>query len=359
MTRRRLALLAAVVTWVPLALFSIVQAGSADVRGADSFWRDVGVNARYLISVPLFILGDGICMPRLWRLIDHFTKAGLIGDVERFDAAVASARRAFDSRRALIGLCVVAWLAAAAIARSQPVVRVPAWHLGDGSFAPYSVAGWWHVLVSLPVALLLVFGWVWRVWVWAHLLHRIARCRLQLIASHPDRSGGVGFLGGSLRAFAPIGFAFSTIAASREAQVILSGPSSGSAHLYFNIGFAVFIMLLIVLPLCSFAPAIMEVGGRGNLSYSTLALQMGQAFERRWLTKETLRFGDDVLHAPDFSATVDLYSIVGGARGLRWVPVTRRHILTLVCVLAIPFLPVALLMVPLSVIWSQMRGLLF
>jgi hypothetical protein len=243
--------------------------------------------------------------------------------------------------------------------RSLPIARLPDWHVGIGRLAPYSAAGWWHVLVSLPVSLLLIFGWLWRVWVWAHLLYRIARCRLQLIAAHPDRSGGLGFLGGSLRAFAPIGFAFSTISASREAQVILSGQSLGSAHLYFNVGVAVVIMLLIVLPLCWFARPIMQVGGRGNLAYSTLALQMGQAFERRWLAEETPRFGEDALHASDFSATVDLYSIVVGARGLRWLPVTRRHILTLAAVLATPFLPVALLMVPLSVIWSQLRGLLF
>jgi len=54
--RRRLALLAAAVAWLPLAAFSLVQAGFADVPGAFAFWRDVGVHARYLISVPLFIL---------------------------------------------------------------------------------------------------------------------------------------------------------------------------------------------------------------------------------------------------------------------------------------------------------------
>jgi len=357
--RRRLALLAAAVAWLPLAAFSLVQAGFADVPGAFAFWRDVGVHARYLISVPLFILAEAFCLPRLWQLIDHFPKAGLIGDLERFAAAVASGRRGFDSRRALICLGVAALVSTAAIARIHPVAQLPEWHRVTGSSALHSAAGWWHMLVSVPIGLLLLFIWLWRLWVWAHLLRRIARCQLQLIPSHPDRSAGLGFLGSSLQAFAPVAFAFSTIAASREAQFILSRRAPTSMHLYFNVGVSVFIMVLIVLPLCAFTPALMRAARRGRLAYGTLALQMGQAFERRWLAEELPRADEEALHAPDFSATIDLYSIVAGARGLRLVPVTRWHLLRLAAVLAIPFVPVLLLKVPLIKIWPEIWGLLF
>ena len=357
--RRRLALLAAAVAWLPLAAFSLVQAGFADVPGAFAFWRDVGVHARYLISVPLFILAEAFCLPRLWQLIDHFPKAGLIGDLERFAAAVASGRRGFDSRRALICLAVAALVSTAAIARIHPVAQLPEWHRVTGSSALHSAAGWWHMLVSVPIGLLLLFIWLWRLWVWAHLLRRIARCQLQLIPSHPDRSAGLGFLGSSLQAFAPVAFAFSTIAASREAQFILSRRAPTSMHLYFNVGVSVFIMVLIVLPLCAFTPALMRAARRGRLAYGTLALQMGQAFERRWLAEELPRADEEALHAPDFSATVDLYSIAAGARAVRIVPLARAHLLRLAVVLAIPFVPVLLLMVPLSVIGPEIWGLLF
>jgi hypothetical protein len=358
-TRRRLALLAAAVAWLPLAAFSLAQTRSVDVPGAFSFWRDVSVHARYLISVPLFILGDAYCVPRLWRIIEYFPKAALIGDLERFAAAVASGRRGFDSRRAFIGLGLAACVSAAAIARSHPVAQVPEWQLATGSSAPYSAAGWWHILVSLPIGLLLLFIWLWRLWVWAHLLRRIARCQLQLVASHPDRSAGLGFLGASLRAFAPVAFAFSTITASREAQIIISHRAPTSFHLYFNVGISVFIMVLIVLPLCAFTPALMRAARRGRMTYGTLALQVGQAFERRWLAEDAPRVDEDALHASDFSATIDLYSIVAGAHGVRIMPVGRWHLLRLAVVLAIPFVPVLLLMVPLHVIWPEIWGLLF
>ena len=359
LTRRRLALLAAATAWLPLAAFSLAQARSVDVPGALSFWRDVSVHARYLISVPLFILGDAFCVPRLWRIIEYFPKAGLVGDLERFTAAVASGRRGFESRRTLIALGLAACVGAAAIARGHPLAQTPEWQLATGSSAPYSAAGWWHILVSLPIGLLLVFIWLWRVWVWTHLLRRVARCQLRLMASHPDRCAGLGFLSASLLAFAPIAFAFSTITASREAQIILSRRAPTSLHLYFNVGVSVFIMLLIVLPLCAFTPALMRVAQRGRLTYGNLALQMGQAFERRWLAEELPRADEEALHAPDFSATIDLYSIVAGARAVRIVPVPRAHLLRLAVVLAIPFVPVLLLMVPLRVIGPEIWGLLF
>jgi hypothetical protein len=358
-THRQLALLAAAIAWLPLAAFSLAQAGSPDVPGAFAFWRDVSVHARDLISVPLLILADALCAPRLWRIVEHFPKAGLIGDLERFAAAVASGRRGFDSRRAFIVLGLAACGSAVAIARSHPIAQLPEWELATGSSAPYSAAGWWHILVGLPIGILLLFIWLWRLWVWAHLLRRIARCQLRLIASHPDRSAGLGFLGASLRAFAPVAFAFSTITASREAQIILTHRAPTSLHLYFNVGVSVFIMILIVLPLCAFTPALMRVARRGRMTYGTLALQVGQAFERRWLAEESPRVDEEALHAPDFSATVDLYSIVAGARSLRIIPVARAHLLSLAVVLAIPFVPVLLLMVPLSVIGPEIWGLLF
>ena len=117
-------------------------------------------------------------------------------------------------------------------------------------------------------------------------------------------------------------------------------------------------MVLIVLPLCAFTPALMRAARRGRLAYGTLALQVGQAFERRWLAEDS-RVTEDALHAPDFSATIDLYSIVAGARGLRVLPVARLHLLTLAAVLAIPFVPVLLLKVPVSRIWPEIWGLLF
>jgi hypothetical protein len=356
-TPRQLALLAAAVTWLPLAALSVMRARADGT--ANTFWHDFAVHGRCLISVPLLILADRLCVPRLWWIVSHFTKAGLIGNLERFDAATASARRAFDSRKTMIALAVAAWPASVAITLSYPLSSLPAWYRASSGAGTYSAAAWWQILVALPVALLLAFVWLWRLLVWTRLLLGIARCELQLVSAHPDRSGGLGFLGTSLSAFAPIAFGFSTIAASREAAVILGHRAVLSEHLYINVGFSLFCMALIVLPLCAFTRVLMEGSRRGALAYSILAHQMGQEFEQRWLSGGTGRVDNAALHETDFSATIDLYSIVAGARGLRLVPVARHNLLALLATLALPFAPVVLLLVPLDVILGELRGLLF
>jgi hypothetical protein len=356
-TSRQLAPIAAAVTWLPLAALSVMHAQSDGTT--NSFWHDYAVHGRCLISVPLLILADRVCVPRLWWIVSHFTKAGLIGDLERFEAASASARHAFESRIALVALALAAWLAAAAITVSFPISGLPAWYHASTRSGSYSPAAWWQMLVSLPVALFLAFLWLWRLGVWTVLLLRVSRCQLRLVAAHPDKSGGLGFLGTSLSAFAPIAFGFSTVAASREAAVILGRHAVMAEHLYINLGFSVFCMLLIVLPLCAFTPVLLEGSRRGALAYGVLAHEMGEAFERRWLAPGPGHLDSHALSAIDFSATVDLYSIVAGTRGLRLVPVSRRNLLGLLLTLALPFVPVVLLLVPLEVILGELRGLLF
>ena len=36
--------------------------------------------------------------------------------------------------------------------------------------------------------------WIWKIILWSYYLFRMSRFRLRLLASHPDRTGGIGFL---------------------------------------------------------------------------------------------------------------------------------------------------------------------
>ena len=49
-----------------------------------------------------------------------------------------------------------------------------------------------------------VLRWYVRLFLWFRLLAHVARLDLRLDAAHPDRAGGLGFVGNSAYAFAPI-----------------------------------------------------------------------------------------------------------------------------------------------------------
>ena len=67
-----------------------------------------------------------------------------------------------------------------------------------------SLAGWWHALVSVPIFQFLLLRWYFRVFIWARFLWQVSRINLQLVPTHPDRVGGLGFLANVVYAFTPV-----------------------------------------------------------------------------------------------------------------------------------------------------------
>src|SRR6185312_15123218 len=115
---------------------------------------------------------------------------------------------------------------------------------------------WWHLLVSLPMLMILMLGWIWRVILWARLLAQIASLDLRLVASHPDHCAGLSFLGHSLRAFSIVALALATIIAGRTADFVLGSREAPSTFLYVSIGVVVVTLLLLISPLFIFMPTL-------------------------------------------------------------------------------------------------------
>jgi hypothetical protein len=357
-TRSRAAL-AVLIGWVPLVVLTIAQGA---VFGGDqiaALLKETGVHARYLIAVPLLIAAEAECAPRLKEIMRHFVEAGLVPDHARarFDAALASTRRLVEAPVSEVVVWGLAYTIAVASALSQ-LDHIPAWHKSGGAVPIFSLAGWWHVLVSLPLLLALVLGWMWRLVLWARLLWLVSRLDLRVIASHPDRAAGLGFVGHSVRAFAIVGLALATIAAGRSAHLVLVGGTVPTVHLAFNVGLLVFVTALFVAPLLVFTPTLMRAWRRGELEYGTLAHRVGDAFEQKWLGPDR-KADRDALEQPDFSATTDLFQVVSNVHAIRFVPVDLKDIITLVVALLLPFVPVVLLAIPANAIWAGVKSLLF
>jgi hypothetical protein len=220
------------------------------------------------------------------------------------------------------------------------------------------LAGWWHVLVSLPVLVALLLGWIWRYLLWAHLLWRISRFDLRLVATHPDRSAGLCFLGESLRAFSPVAMAVAIIAAGRSANIVLGGGALPAPNAIANAILLGGLVILFIAPLTIFAQNLFNVWHRAVFSYGALATRVGVAFENKWLRD---RRGDSeaILEKPDFSATTDLYSIVANVYALRFVPLDLNSAIAICIAVLLPFVPVVLLAFPMATIWSHIKSLLF
>lgn len=354
------AALAVLIGWVPLAVLAAAETLLRGNDGARSLLADFAVWGRSLIAAPLLIVAESDAIPRLGRVARHFLEAGFVTERDRppFEAAIASTRRWLDSTAGELIAVVFAYGIAVTLILSVPHKGLPAWHLASGSSLAFSPAGWWHVLVSIPLLLVLVFGWLWRVLLWARFLWLMARLRLRLIPGHPDRAGGLQFVSTSLRGFRLPSFALGAIVAGMIAnQAVHHGASPLD---YKNVAAAVPVAALVLFagPLLVFARQLRDAKWWGMFEYGALAGVVGKAFEQKWLA-HTHDVGERALKAEDFSATNDLYSVTANVYEMKDIPFDVRELALLAGSALMPMLPLTFLAVPIEDVLKMLTKLLF
>jgi hypothetical protein len=321
---------------------------------------DLTVLSRYLIVAPLFILAEEGTIFRLGQIARHFIDAGVItaADRPRFDGIVAQARRLLDSVLVEALVVALAYLAMITLIRVFPDQDIPFWHkAGDGGRG-YSWAGWWHVLVSAPIALVLLVGWVWRILIWGLFLFRVSRLDLQLVPAHPDLAGGLQFVGLSLRAFLLLSFAISASAAGGVAQRVLYLGASFFSFKYVIAAVVALILLLFVGPVLVFGGKLVEARRRGIINYGGLAGAVGRELENKWLDYRK-NVDERALDVQHFSATTDLYQVVSNVYQMKPFPIDTQDLIALVVVTLLPFLPALLLEIPVNEILSDLVKVMY
>jgi len=352
------AILAVAIAWLPLALLTLVRGDFVRPDHANAFILDIGSHARYLVALPLLVLAEALCAPRLTALARQFIVAGLIAEADRpaYERAVASTERLLRSRAAEVVVFILAYLLVVSVVASKPDAALPLWHgvIWGDRFVP-TPAGWWGLLISLPLLFLLLLGWLWRVGLWTRFLWLMSRIELRLVPSHPDGAGGLGFLATSLEAFLPLAFAFGVLAAGPVLNLVVHRGASPTQYRFQAVGVAVFTVVLFGTPLLVFMRRLLDAHHRGVLSYGAFAHHAGDLFEHKWLAAR-LAEDEQLLQGGDFTATNGLYSIAREAIKMRRVPFDARSVAVLGGAALVPFIPAELLRLPLDVVLQKVGG---
>jgi hypothetical protein len=310
-----------------------------------------------LIAVPMLIACEYIMLPALGEIGWHFADSSMIAPDEqkRFEALIVSTRRASTGVWPSLTLGVVVYAVDLAIFLFVPPDLVPGWQRSaDGT--RLSLAGWWHILVSLPLVMGLLFAWLWRLGIWMRFLAAVARMPLRLIASHPDRFAGLQFIASSTRLFVPLAFAISVVGAGTFANEVFHQGLSPIEH---GIAPAVTVLALVALFLCpplAFSPALTRTWQQGMLTYGELARRLGHEFEAKWLRRDS-NVDPEALGVQDFSATTDLYQVVSNVYAMRLVLFDLRAAIAVAISAMLPFVPIWLSAIPAQTIIDHLVGL--
>jgi hypothetical protein len=345
------------IAWIPLAVLVAIDIVLGRPGILYSFVEDIGVHARYAIAAPLLVLGHVVCARRLGRIAYHFQVSGLLDedDQRRVREALEATRRRVHSLWAEAVVILFVYSQVAVIVTLEPqILRQAAWQVAaDG--VGLSPAGWWHGVVSVPLLLALLLGWLWRIANWAWFLRTVSRLNLRLVSAHPDQAGGLGFLSQSVRAFCIVGMGLGAIVAGRFGYIYRHDLATPFTNVLLVGGVAALALILAVGPLLFFMRPLMQSWRQGALEYGVLASDMGVQFERSW-------FGGNerpMLAEPDFSAATDLYQVVSNVYSMRFIPVDPRSLLMLVVATLTPFVPAMFLSMPTQMVLGELKALLF
>ena len=350
----RRALITVAVGWLPLVLLTAIWGDFVRTDTANSFILDFGVHARFLLAAPLLVLAEAVCVPRLAAIAWEFLESGLVSETERsrYDAAVDSSQRLMNSRIATLVFIGLAYALVFAVVHASPTDIIPSWHGQLNPFTP-SPAGWWGLLISLPLLLLLQLGWLWRICIWTRFLWLMNRLPLQLEPAHPDHAGGLGFVGRSLEAFLPIGFILGLIFAGPVANQVVHRQASPQQFKFVAAGAVIAATLLCAGPLLVFLYRLLEERYDGERRYGALALQVDKRLQRkcvgtgRGTSQETVEMSD-------FTGTNAANSIAANALAMQILPLRLRSIGLMMVTTFLPFVPVWLLSVPFGELAKKM-----
>lgn len=344
----RRATLAGLVTWAPLA----VAAAAADRfwpgAAAEPLAHQFGVHARFLVAVPVLILGEALVHAVECRVVPHFVRSGLVADDVRPDFT-AVLRRTAAAREGWRPWAVVAVLVAvsavAGLERSSHELR---WALpGPTPSIALRFGTFWFHFVSRPIFIALLLIWLWRMGLATLLMWRIARLPLALVPTHPDRAGGLGFTGLLPASFASVTFAVAAVLSAQWThEALYHGMPLGAVLMPLGT-LVTLAALLLLAPLAAFLRPLMVARRRALLDYGALVAEHHRLVQRRWLFGEPVQEAP-MLHAPELGPVADTVSLYQAVMRMRPLPVDRWLLAAIAVPVAVPLLPLIAVEVPVS-----------
>jgi hypothetical protein len=348
------------IAWLPLLILSLLD-GHA-LRGVTlPFLKDIEIQIRFLIALPVLIAAELIVHLRLRPIVRRFIERDIViaEELPQFHGAINSAMRWRDSIPIELGLLIFACTVGHWLWQSQIALDASTWYaIPDRGHSRLTPPGYWNAFVSIPIFQFVLLRWYLRLFIWFRFLWQASRLNLNLIPTHPDRAGGVAFLGGSSYAFAPILFAQGAMLSGMIANRVLYAGESLMSFKMEAVGLIGIFMLAILGPLTVFTPKLSRARRGGLADYGLLASRYVEEFDQKWVKGRALP-SDELLGTGDIQSLADLgnsYAVIGEMRS---VPFGVRDMLRLAAVTAAPLVPLGLTIWSLEELLTRLIKIMF
>ncbi len=336
------------ITWLPIVIATLWQHRFFEGTGPDPLMRHFGVHARLLIAVPLLLFAEAPMERVIPASIRQFWNAGLVAGPVR-EQFLDALRKAEKLRDSIWGKLFVLAAILFAVSGASPLLNDEiAWAMErEGQTAHIGFAGWWFLHIGRAVFTALVAIWAWRLFTGWTLIRRLSGLDLQLVPSHPDHAGGLGFVQEICSASAMIVLAFSVVLAGRWGhEVMYHGVHVDSLKPLVAV-YAVTMLLLFVAPLLLFARSLRRFKHHAIYQYSALVAGQGRLVHRKWIKGEEVG-APPILDAPELGCVGDTNAVFDAVEHMRSIPIGKECLIPLVVAIAIPMIPVFAIEMPIK-----------
>ena len=351
-------------TWVPMCLFAFLQGQAFGPTPRESFLLDFATYARFFVAMPILILAEVIIGPWLSRAGRQFLHDGLVRqeDYPAFEQAITRLARRRESVLVTVVILALSVFGAWKLTvEAASGVGLNGWQsitLPEGHAFRYSLAALWNHIVAVPVVVFLLYRWLWRIIIWTLFLRDVARMNLDLVPTHADQAGGLGFLEIAHMFFGILAFGMGSVLSAAAAFRIVYEGAQLNAFQTPLIVILVVTQILFLGPLFVFGPVMARTRREALLTYGALVTCYNRDFQRKWVESAGPK-DEPLLGSSDIQSLADLGNSFRFVNDMRITPFGKWAVINLAVATALPALPLLLLVVPMSEIIDTLAKLVF
>lgn len=339
-TTKRIVVFSAV-TWLPLLMLSILEGNFINPNLEVAFLDHIQGHVRFLVALPLLIGVEPYVRFQLGHAMQRFVDRQIIRDedIAKFEKFIDQAHRLRNSVTLELIILALVYTVGVWLWTSRSPVGSYKWFASptETSFN-FTYAGLWFFLVSMPVFQFILVRWYARFLLLFWLLWQTSRLKLNLLATHPDRAAGLGFLGRVTYAFTPILIAQGALLSGLIASELFHYGGNLTSFLVEIVGYVSFFVIAVLLPLCVFIPKQMRAKRKGLALYGILASQYVEEFHEKWIGKNNPN-DEPLLGSSDIQSLADLGNSYDVVQEMNLAPFTYRDVVRLTAATAAPLIP--------------------
>jgi hypothetical protein len=291
------------ITWGGMALLSIedVMNLPPEPRAAQNFFYDFAAYAQFFVGIPLYLVAERVIGESIMGAARDFEDSGVVStedipQLHETEKTVERLRKKLWPEIICIGISFFFAFMAFAPELVRPPSEMMTWHVRELAQPQpflfwtmthtYTAAGLYATMIALPLQTYIWVRWVAKIWFWYWYLRRVSRFKLNLIASHPDKTGGIGFLSEVQAKFALIILAggISGVVATVGYKIAVEQAPINLPPVYgLVLGFAIGAPILFLAPLLLFTKQLGRTKKRALAQFREKAMVNARRVEEKWL----------------------------------------------------------------------------